>query len=227
VESNEQIRPSESVSDAAGGKSRKPKEPQAGGDEPLLRSIASRLIDACAGLSGVIRDPDCSFSEADYFRIASQAVFICQRCGNCCTSGDPIRLKPSDVDRIAVHFKIPADKAMRKYVKQIGGPRSSLGFRKTCPCGFYDKKEGGCKIYHARPYSCRIFPFLGIYGSESRIIVHKSCPGSLQAASGLHKAVNEAVKDARGGSGKASKEEVDQRRRSARMWFNELLGSLL
>jgi Fe-S-cluster containining protein len=51
--------------------------------------------------------------------------------------------------------------------------------------------KDGCKIYAARPWSCRIFPFLGIYGSEDQIKVYETCRGSVKAARTLTDAVEE------------------------------------
>jgi hypothetical protein len=47
----------------------------------------------------------------------------------------------------------------------------------------------------ARPWSCRIFPFLGIYGSEDRVKVNESCPGSVQTMKTLTAALEEARAD--------------------------------
>ena len=52
----------------------------------------------------------------------------------------------------------------------------------------------GCKIYAARPWSCRIFPFLGIYGSPDQVKVNESCPGSVETMKILTEAMEEARK---------------------------------
>ena len=36
------------------------------------------------------------YTAADYTRMACHILFRCQRCGTCCTTGDPIRLRPED-----------------------------------------------------------------------------------------------------------------------------------
>lgn len=59
--------------------------------------------------------PDAQFPElglpryttVDYYRMARHLLFRCKRCGNCCTTGDPIRLRPDDAAAIARHLKIP------------------------------------------------------------------------------------------------------------------------
>ncbi|RQW79141.1 MAG: hypothetical protein EHM14_09725, partial [Methanothrix sp.] len=32
------------------------------------------------------------YTTIDYYRMACHLLFKCKRCGNCCTTGDPIRL---------------------------------------------------------------------------------------------------------------------------------------
>jgi hypothetical protein len=51
----------------------------------------------------------------DYYRIACHVLFVCERCGTCCTTGDPIRLSQEDISRIARHLKIPLSKAIKKF----------------------------------------------------------------------------------------------------------------
>lgn len=131
----------------------------------------------------------------DYYRIACHVLFICERCGTCCTTGDPIRLKHDDVERIARRLKIPLGKAVKKYTIPDPDRPGVLDFKKILPCKFYDSVTGGCKIYDARPWSCRIFPFIGIYGSEHQVKVHESCPGSVKAVNMLTGALEEIRSD--------------------------------
>ena len=65
--------------------------------------------------------------------------------------------------------------AMELFVKAKPGV---LNFKHIKPCKFFDPSSKGCKIYAARPWSCRIFPFLGIYDSEDKVKMNESCPGS-------------------------------------------------
>jgi len=120
------------------------------------------------------------YTTVDYYRMACHLLFSCQRCGNCCTTGDPIRLRPDDAAALARHLKIPLNKALKKYTVADSIKPGVLKFKHILPCKFYDAGIKGCKIYEARPWSCRIFPFLGIYGDESRVIVNQSCPGSIE-----------------------------------------------
>lgn len=135
------------------------------------------------------------YTTVDYYRMACHLLFECQRCGTCCTTGDPIRLRKEDAFRLAKHLKIPLNKAVKKYtVPDLERP-DALDFKHICPCKFYDSKAGGCKIYPARPWSCRIFPFLGIYGSEDQVKVNESCPGSLETMRILTSTLEEAKLD--------------------------------
>lgn len=188
--------------------------------------IAGRLLQATA-LSGDIRlaDPTLpGFTSVDYHRIACHLLFRCHRCGTCCTTGDPIKLRQEDLVQIARHLKIPVNRASRKLTVSLSGSEQNkpvLGFKKVRPCKFFDPVARGCKIYSVRPWSCRIFPFLGIYGSEDQVLVHKSCPGSVEAMEVLTAALEEV---------RSSPEHVPtedpQVVMAARRWFNEQLGSL-
>jgi Fe-S-cluster containining protein len=133
------------------------------------------------------------YTTVDYYRMACHLIFKCHRCGTCCTTGDPIRLKIEDATAIARHLKIPLNKAIKKLTIPDPNRPGVLDFKHILPCKFYDKKAGGCKIYVARPWSCRIFPFLGVYGSEDHVVVNESCPGSVETM----KKLTEALEDVR------------------------------
>lgn len=145
--------------------------------------------------SQVFRELDAPrYTTVDYVRMACHILFQCQRCGTCCTTGDPIRLRPEDAALLAKHLKIPLNKALKKYTIPDPDKPGVLCFKHILPCKFYDAKALGCKIYGARPWSCRIFPFLGIYGSETRVMVNESCPGSVETMKILNGAMEEARK---------------------------------
>jgi len=125
----------------------------------------------------------------DYYRMACHLLFHCHRCGHCCTTGDPIRLRAEDAAAIAKSLKIPLNKALKKYVISDPEKAGALAFKHILPCKFYDLSAKGCKIYAVRPWSCRIFPFLGIYGSEDKVKVNDSCPGSVETMMILKEAI--------------------------------------
>lgn len=159
--------------------------------------------------------------EADYYHIACHLLFRCQRCGTCCTTGDPIKLRPLDAARIARRLKLPLNKFQRKYTRPYSDDGNVLAFKKVQPCRFYDPGRSGCKIYEVRPWSCRIFPFLGVYGSEDRVVVHPTCPGSMEAAKALTETVAEMQKD-------PEFKPVDDPRivRAAKRWFDRVLNGI-
>lgn len=131
----------------------------------------------------------------DYYRIACNILFVCERCGTCCITGNPIRLTQEDISRIAKYLKVPLNKAIKKLTNPDPARSGVLNFKKVNPCKFYDMVQKGCKIYDARPWSCRIFPFIGIYGSEDQIKIHESCPGSVKAVKALTDTVEELRSD--------------------------------
>ena len=165
------------------------------GNDP--KEIAVTLLKATALPDGQVftelAEP--KYTAVDYYRMACHLLFECQRCGTCCTTGDPIRLRLEDAARLAKHLKIPLNKAIKKYTIPDPGKPGVLDFKHIRPCKFYDSEAKGCKIYAARPWSCRIFPFLGIYGSEDRVKVNESCPGSMQTMNALTAALEGARKD--------------------------------
>ncbi len=189
------------------------------------RSVAIKLIEATSMLGDPrAEDPFVpTLSEADYYRIACHMLFVCKRCGTCCTTGDPIKLKESDVDRIAKHLKITPSRAMRRYVVRLKSPSGEtfLAMKHVRPCKFYDAVEKSCRIYEARPWSCRIFPFLGIYGSDDIVKLHTSCPGSVEAARSLTSALKELADDERY---RSIEDPLTVKR--ARKWFDDAISRI-
>jgi uncharacterized protein len=135
------------------------------------------------------------YTTVDYYRMACHLLFQCQRCGNCCTTSDPIRLRPEDAAAIAKSLKIPLNRVLKKYTIRDQEKAGALDFKHILPCKFYDLSAKSCKIYAVRPWSCRIFPFLGIYGSEDRIKVNESCLGSVETMKILKEAIEAARAD--------------------------------
>ncbi len=133
------------------------------------------------------------FSNIDYYRIACQLLFQCYRCGNCCTTGNPIRLRFQDISLLAKHLKIPLNKTIKKFTVPDTDKPEAFDFKNVQPCKFYNQARKECKIYSVRPWSCRIFPFLGIYGSEDHIKINESCAGSVATMIELTKTLEEAT----------------------------------
>jgi len=187
------------------------------------KKVACMLLQATLLPDGqVFRDLDAPrYTTVDYYRMACHMLFVCRRCAVCCTTGDPIRLRQEDAAALARHLKIPLNKALKKYTVPDPDKPEALDFKHILPCKFYDPAGKGCKIYAARPWSCRIFPFLGIYGSEDRVKVNESCAGSLGTMKILKEAIEEARKDAR------MLESVDPEEvRKAKEWLRRALDSV-
>jgi Fe-S-cluster containining protein len=184
------------------------------------REIALLLLKATAlPDSQVFRELDAPrYTSVDYVRMACHILLKCQRCGTCCTTGDPIRLRPEDAALLARHLKIPLSKALKKYTIPDPDRPGVLNFKHILPCKFYDPATSGCKIYAVRPWSCRIFPFLGIYGSEDQVKVNESCPGSVETM----KILTEAMEEARKGELDSSPFNPEEVRRGKEMLRNAL-----
>jgi Fe-S-cluster containining protein len=86
--------------------------------------------------------------------------FECLKCGSCCT-GAPgyVYLSENDIVSIAGFLKKDKVSFIREYTRHVtvfGERRLSLIERKNYDCVFF---KGICRIYEARPYQCRSFPF--------------------------------------------------------------------
>ena len=158
------------------------------------RSVALALLKAISLSDGeVFREMDAPrYTTIDYYRMACHILFQCRRCGTCCTTGDPIRLRREDAREMARHLKIPLNKFIKKYANPDPDRPEVLNFKHILPCKFYDARREGCKIYSVRPWSCRIFPFLGVYGCEEQVVVKQSCPGSVETMNILTEALEAA-----------------------------------
>jgi len=107
-----------------------------------------------------------------------QANFICKMCGNCCKDMDSIHINTEDVKRIARHYKIPVDKARRKYAQPHPSLIGELTLKQIDPCKFFDPIKNICKIYSVRPIICRSYPFLsGDNLNRNEIVRYSTCPG--------------------------------------------------
>ncbi len=153
------------------------------------------------------------YTTIDYYRMACHSLFECKRCGTCCITGDPIRLKYEDIAKIAKRLKIPINKAIKKFTVPDPNKTEVLDFKHILPCKFYDTEAKVCKMYTVRPWSCRIFPFLGIYGSENQVKVNEFCPGSVETMNMLTAAMEEQPKIA---ISTYSKEEIRQAKEKLR-----------
>jgi Fe-S-cluster containining protein len=189
--------------------------------------VASQLLLATSQPDRLIfRELDApSYTDIDYYRMACHIIFECQRCGNCCSTGDPIRLRQEDAALLARALKIPLNKALKKFTIKDPQRAGVYNFKHILPCKFYDQPARCCRIYQFRPWSCRIFPFLGIYGSEDRVVVNELCPGSVQTMKILREAILEVRPNAHecnAADGDADEATI----RSAKLFLREALKSI-
>lgn len=88
--------------------------------------------------------------------------FDCAKCpAICCAVYPSVPVTPRDIRRLAKHFGVTPEEAIRRYTKMRDGERVLR--RKSDPifdnvCRFLDPVTRGCTVYHARPNVCREFP---------------------------------------------------------------------
>src|SRR5215468_4789711 len=81
--------------------------------------------------------------------------------GYCCSVYELVVVTKRDVARIARHFQVPEDEAVRKFTKIHSSDRV---LRRKADhvlgdaCRFLDLEHRRCTIYEARPEVCRGFP---------------------------------------------------------------------
>jgi len=87
--------------------------------------------------------------------------YDCAKCPAYCCSYEQIGINKRDLNRLAKHFGVDADTALRRYTKIKEG-EVSLRHQKDeilgSVCMFLDKKTRRCTIYDARPGVCREYP---------------------------------------------------------------------
>ena len=88
--------------------------------------------------------------------------YDCSKCpAFCCSVYERVAVSKSDLARLAKHFGVTMQTAMRRYTNLNGEERVLR--RGEDPifgeaCKFLDPKTRGCTIYHARPDVCRAYP---------------------------------------------------------------------
>lgn len=87
--------------------------------------------------------------------------YDCAKCPAYCCSYDRIIVTKRDVNRLAKHFGIDPDVAVRRFTKVVEGEQvlrhqKDKIFGRTCM--FLDTKTRRCTIYEARPGVCHEYP---------------------------------------------------------------------
>ena len=88
--------------------------------------------------------------------------YDCSKCpAYCCAIYDLVEVTRGDVERLARHFGVDYETALRRFTKRDGEERVLR--RKADPvlgraCRFLDLKTRRCTVYEARPQTCRDYP---------------------------------------------------------------------
>ncbi|MBI3865092.1 MAG: YkgJ family cysteine cluster protein [Planctomycetia bacterium] len=104
-------------------------------------------------------------------------IIDCTRCANCCKTMS-VRFTPDDVERIAAHLGMPADRFIATYLMVIKD--DDFGYAvENKPCPFLGPDDR-CTIYEVRPTVCREFPHTGKPDFATRVMSHSNnalqCP---------------------------------------------------
>ena len=99
--------------------------------------------------------------------------FSCQRCGDCCTLFDGVKVTKAEMKRL----DIPKDEWGDKFLVM-----GDTYYMKE-PCPFYSADKSGCTIYNERPETCRHFPMHTIKCDDGMIhlAVSQICPAAIEA----------------------------------------------
>jgi Fe-S-cluster containining protein len=91
-----------------------------------------------------------------------QSYYNCSKCpAYCCSVYERVQVATRDIRRLANHFGVEIETALRRFTTTYNGER--ILRRKADPifgkaCRFLDPNTRGCTIYDARPRVCREFP---------------------------------------------------------------------
>lgn len=108
----------------------------------------------------------------------------CAECGGRCCTGESGNIFVSAQEIRALSALLQTDEAdFRAAYLEKRGYKFSIKERRVGPsydCIFYDREQGGCSVYSARPMQCRTFPFWDYYKRRVRELKNE-CPGIVDA----------------------------------------------
>ncbi len=90
------------------------------------------------------------------------ATYDCSRCpAYCCSVYERVQVNKRDLNRLAKHFGVTYETALVRYTRTYNNEQ--ILRRKADPilgqaCTFLNPETRQCKIYNARPESCRQYP---------------------------------------------------------------------
>ena len=170
-------------------------------------------------------------------RIVSERLkngkFICTRCGICCKNKG-IELSNSEIQEIANFLDISVSEFKSKYVRfkkvnytrkiinhtyKIKGLATILSKKPDGNCVFLEFKgdKAVCKIYPARPISCKLFPFTWEYNPSTFKLYLDFSPDAIGICPGIN---NQA-----GESWDSMKNEITKVAKSAIKQYKEIIQS--
>ncbi|MEA1918996.1 MAG: YkgJ family cysteine cluster protein [Campylobacterota bacterium] len=124
-------------------------------------------------MSSIIRKDDFPYA----FDLAA-----CEPCGGRCCIGESgnIFVTPSEIEKIIQVLNIDVAQFYKEYLIKKAY-KFSLQEKKvgdSYDCIFFERENGGCRIYEARPMQCRTFPFWDYYKNRVEEL-KRECPGIL------------------------------------------------
>lgn len=100
----------------------------------------------------------------------------CTQCANCCKVA-AVQLSDRDVDRLARHLRISAERFLAEYTAESQEEGRILQRDRTTGCVFLNGRD--CTVYEARPDICQRFPHLvrgqGSIASRMWEFVDRAC----------------------------------------------------
>jgi len=107
--------------------------------------------------------------------IASEELFECRMCGDCCKGFGGTYLTREDIEAISRHIGANPEKFIARYCS-LSGTKPVLAQRADGYCIFWDKM---CTIHPVKPRMCRKWPFIEciLIDAENWLIMADSCPG--------------------------------------------------
>lgn len=116
---------------------------------------------------------------------ADGLLFVCTRCGNCC-SGAPgyVWVTPPEVRAMAAWLGMLPDQFLQQHTRRVG-QRQSLLELANGDCEFLVREPGSlthCAIHPVRPLQCRTWPFWNSNLTSPRAweASARHCPGMNQ-----------------------------------------------
>lgn len=91
-----------------------------------------------------------------------KASYDCRKCPGYCCSYPIIPITRADVDRLARHFGLERDVAVKRFTRPAQGRKYVLRRKEDEHfgriCRFFDTEARRCTVYEARPSTCREYP---------------------------------------------------------------------